>query len=220
MSNQKINVGNQSNDGTGDSIRKAFQIVNDNFQELYGLAGIGDGLFFNKLKDTPRSYLASSSTWPAVIITDNIGGFYGTLTQKYLVGDGYIVVENTASNIIKISQTNLNLSLDASPKLGGDIDGRQHRALNFADPVLPQDLATKRYVDENTPGSIVNLYVSTNGQDIFPLYVDVSKQGRSLKTAFASINKACQVAESIMNTSTQELGPYQKDITLDRKSVV
>ena len=219
MSNQKINIGNQSNDGTGDSIRKAFQIVNDNFQELYGLAGIGDGLFFNKLKDTPRSYLASSSTWPAVITTDNIGGFYGTLTQKYLVGDGYIVVDNTSSNVITISQKNLNITLDASPKFGGDVDGQQHRALNFADPVLPQDLATKNYVDTNTPGSIVNLYVSTNGRDTFPLYVDTSKQGRSLRTAFASINKACQVAESIMNTSTQELGPYQKDITLNTGAI-
>jgi hypothetical protein len=215
MSNQKINIGNQSNDGTGDSIRTAFQIVNENFQELYGLAGIGDGLFFNKLKDTPRSYLASSATWPALITTDSVGGFYGTLTQKYLVGDGYIVVDNTSSNYIKLSQKSLNLSLDAAPVLGGNIDGSNFRAMNFADPVYPQDLATKNYVDTNTPGSTVNLYVATNGRDTFPIYVDASKQGRSLRTAFASINKACQVAEAIMSTSTQELGPYQKDITLN-----
>jgi hypothetical protein len=87
--------------------------------------------------------------------------------------------------------------------------------MNFADPVYPQDLATKNYVDTNTPGSTVNLYVSTSGRDTFPVYVDASKQGRSLRTAFATINKACQVAEAIMNTSTQELGPYQKDITLN-----
>ena len=215
MSNQKINIGNQSNDGTGDSIRKAFQIVNENFQELYGLAGIGDGLFFNKLKDTPKSYLASSATWPALITTDNIGGFYGTLTQKYLIGDGYIVVDNTSSNYIKLSQKALNLSLDSAPVLGGNIDGSNFRAMNFADPVYPQDLATKNYVDTNTPGSTVNLYVSTNGRDTFPVYVDYNKQGRSLRTAFLTINKACQVAETIMSTSTQELGPYQKDITLN-----
>lgn len=215
MSNQKVNIGNQSNDGTGDSIRKAFQIVNENFQELYGLAGIGDGLFFNKLKDTPRSYFASSATWPAVITTDSVGGFYGTLTQKYLVGDGFITVDNTGSNTIKISQKALNIALDSAPILGGDIDGNNFRAFNFADPVYPQDLATKNYVDTNTPGSTVNLYVSTSGRDTFPVYVDVSKQGRSLRTAFLTINKACQVAESIMSTSTQELGPYQKDITFN-----
>ena len=36
MAQQKINLGTQGNDGTGDAIRVAFSKVNDNFGELYG----------------------------------------------------------------------------------------------------------------------------------------------------------------------------------------
>lgn len=43
MTKQVINIGNQSNDGTGDAIREAFQKVNSNFTELYQLNGISTG---------------------------------------------------------------------------------------------------------------------------------------------------------------------------------
>ena len=35
MSQQQINIGGQANDGTGDSIRDAFDKVNSNFNEVY-----------------------------------------------------------------------------------------------------------------------------------------------------------------------------------------
>ena len=35
MAQQYINIGGQPNDGTGDSIRDAFQKTNDNFTDVY-----------------------------------------------------------------------------------------------------------------------------------------------------------------------------------------
>jgi len=32
-----VNIGQQGNDGTGDSIRDAFRKVNENFQDLYAV---------------------------------------------------------------------------------------------------------------------------------------------------------------------------------------
>ena len=36
MAKQSINIGTNPNDGTGSSLRAAFDICNDNFTELYG----------------------------------------------------------------------------------------------------------------------------------------------------------------------------------------
>jgi len=39
MGKQTINIGTTANDGTGDALRTAFDKVNDNFDELYGVTG-------------------------------------------------------------------------------------------------------------------------------------------------------------------------------------
>ena len=36
MALQSINIGSAANDGTGSTLRAAFDICNDNFSELYG----------------------------------------------------------------------------------------------------------------------------------------------------------------------------------------
>ena len=41
MSKQTINIGTTANDGTGDTLRDAMGITNDNFTELYNI-GVGD----------------------------------------------------------------------------------------------------------------------------------------------------------------------------------
>jgi hypothetical protein len=69
---QKINIGNQSNDGTGDSIREAFRKVNENFTELYGVNNLGEGLFLTKLKDTPSELKASTTQSAAILVSDTL----------------------------------------------------------------------------------------------------------------------------------------------------
>ena len=55
MAKQEIDIGVEGNDGTGDSIRESFKKVNDNFQELYAVFGLGGQISFTTLNDTPSS---------------------------------------------------------------------------------------------------------------------------------------------------------------------
>jgi hypothetical protein len=206
-----INVGNQSNDGTGDSIREAFKKVNANFQELYGINNLGEGLFFTKLKDAPSKLNASTPSTATILVVDYFGN---TLTQKSLIAGQGIVIVNSATTL-SITNPNASLKTDQAPQLGANIDGNNFKGINFADPEDPQDLATKYYVDHNGFFSTVNLYVSTSGRDSFPDEVPEERRGRSLAYAFRTINKACQAAETIINTSTVELGANRQYITLN-----
>lgn len=209
---QTINIGNQTNDGTGDSIRDAFRKVNENFQELYGVNNLGAGLFFTKLKDTPKQLIASSTTTPAVLVSDNFGN---TVTQKLLVAGQGITISNTGGGVITITNPYSSLVTDAAPQLGANMNGRGYKGVNFGNPTDPQDLVTKFYADNNSPFSKVNFYVSTNGTDTFTPDVPFERQGRSLAYAFKTIAYACSRAEDIISTSTAELSSYQQLMTLN-----
>jgi hypothetical protein len=213
---QTINIGNQTNDGTGDSIRDAFRKVNENFQELYGVNNLGAGLFFTKLKDTPKQLLASSTTTPTVIVVDNYGN---TVTQKLLVAGEGISISNTNSGAIVITNPYSSLVTDAAPRLGANMDGNGYKGTNFANPTEPADLVTKQYADNNSPYSLVNFYVSTSGRDTFPPDIAPAKQGRSLAYAFRTIAYACERAEEIISTSTSELSSYQQVMTLNSSAI-
>jgi hypothetical protein len=212
---QKINIGNQSNDGTGDSIREAFRKVNENFTELYGVNNLGDGLYLTKLKDTPDVLTPSTTQTAALLVTDYFGN---TLTQKLMIAGQGIVISNTGSQVV-ISNPAAALSTDTSPELGGDLGGNSFRGKNFRDPIDPQDLATKYYVDNNGYASKTNFYVSNNGRDSFPPEVPTYKYGREWAYAFKTINRACEAAEEIISTSTLELSAYSQPITLNNGAV-
>lgn len=200
MAKKTIFIGNQSNDGTGDSIRDAFDKVNQNFGELYSINNAGTGLYFTKLDDTPK------------ILTDGailVNSAANTVTQKLLVaGTGVSII--TSASSITISNTNSSLFTDASPTLSTNLNGNSFQANNFADPTLNQDLATKKYVDDNGFASSVNLYVSAqSGNDLRT----GPKAGRALAYAYKTIGKAAKMAETLINSSSVELGPDQKYIT-------
>lgn len=200
MAKKTIFIGNQSNDGTGDSIRDAFDKVNQNFNELYSINNAGSGLFFTNLDDTPRSLI------PGSLIVSSAAN---TVTQKVLIASTGISIVSTSTGIT-ISNTNSSLFTDPEPQLSANLNGNSFQAIGFADPVLNQDLATKKYVDDNGFASSVNLYVSAqSGNDTRT----GPKAGRALAYAYKTINKACQVAETLINSSTIELGPDQKYIT-------
>lgn len=200
MAKKTIFIGNQSNDGTGDSIRDAFDKVNQNFNELYSINNAGSGLFFTNLDDTPRSLI------PGSLIVSSAAN---TVTQKVLIASTGISIVSTSTGIT-ISNTNSSLFTDPEPKLSANLNGNSFQAIGFADPILNQDLATKKYVDDNGFASSVNLYVSAQSGNDNRTGV---KAGRALAYAYKTINKACQVAEALINSSTIELGPDQKYIT-------
>ena len=55
MARKVINIGTTGNDATGDSIREGFNKVNQNFTEIYASLGLGGGLTFSSLDDTPST---------------------------------------------------------------------------------------------------------------------------------------------------------------------
>jgi len=71
--------------------------------------------------------------------------------------------------------------------------------------------ATKFYVDNATMYSQVNLFVSTNGDDVQTLS-PLGKEGRAWNYAYKTIGAAALAAENFMNLSNTEPGPYKQRI--------
>jgi len=141
MARKQINIGSTGNDATGDSIRTGFDKVNQNFTEVYAALGLGGGLNFEALDNTP-STLSSNK----VIGTNNAGD---AIQQKTLVGDGITVDFGADPNSIYIRNTGTELARDTSPELGGNLDGLgQFKIVRLADPTNPQDAVTKQYADD------------------------------------------------------------------------
>ena len=102
-------------------------------------------------------------------------------------------------------------------KSGGDMTG----VLNLSDhpgglagsgtPNGSDDLqaATKYYVDNSSYSSNFNLYVTTTGDDS-QARTPRGKEGRDRSYAYASINKACQKAEQLVDEAPWETGPYRQ----------
>ena len=75
--------------------------------------------------------------------------------------------------------------------------------------------ATKAYVDSAGFGSAVNLYVSQGSGDDARDNISDNLKGRSLATAYKTIEGALKKAEEIMLESQRELGPYKKLLTFN-----
>ena len=72
--------------------------------------------------------------------------------------------------------------------------------------------ATKRYVDNSSFGSSVNLYVATSGEDE-RAGVSPQLQGRALAYAYRTLEAALKKAEELVLESRFEIGPYKKILT-------
>lgn len=148
LARQVINIGIQSNDGTGDSIREAFRKTNDNFIQLYNrLNATGAGFTFyggNTLIDTPAIPIANR-----ILVTDP----EFTVTQVDLVGGtGIEITKVTGSgtdNTWRIINTSSSLITDGNPTLSTDLNGNNYRATAFADPIDDKDLVTRKYLYDN-----------------------------------------------------------------------
>jgi hypothetical protein len=119
-------------------------------------------------------------------------------------------------------------AIDTSTGLPDPLQGVMSGPLILArDPTAEDDLgpyagriaATKRYVDNASYFSRVNLYVSTSGNDNRE-ELEKNQQGRALAYAFRSIEAAAKRAEEIILESPLELGPYKKKLTFTLAEVV
>lgn len=116
MSREEINIGGQANDGTGDSIREAFDKVNSNFTEIYagGIGGTDLGPLENRVSETENDINLLNSrvdgagidiaglnsrvnaTEEAIDVLENglSGELAGLLNQVYPVGSIYTNASN------------------------------------------------------------------------------------------------------------------------------
>ena len=133
MAKQNIDIGVEGNDGTGDSIRESFRKVNENFQELYAVFGIGGQISFTDLSDTPNTYQGNENKIPAVksdgsginllqLASNNaLDGTNDTIGFDYTI-DGKLVVKQLISKV----------SNDPVPTLGGPLDAATQPIANVA----------------------------------------------------------------------------------------
>jgi hypothetical protein len=126
MSKQSIDIGVQGNDGTGDSIREAFRKVNENFTDLYAVFGAGGQINSTDLDDMPSSYTGNQ-----VFITNSTGD---AVLAKTLSGGAGIDIDTSALDEIVISSTSSSIDSDASPSLGGPLNGTTFPIGNIAVP--------------------------------------------------------------------------------------
>ena len=116
MTKQVINIGVEGNDASGDSIRDAFKKANENFTELYAIFGQGGAIGFTALSDTP-STLGQNK----VPVTDAAGS---AILMKDIVGGAGIVVDNTSTTQLTITNTGSSVVQDLSPTLGGHMNAQ------------------------------------------------------------------------------------------------
>jgi len=117
MAKQQVDIGTEGNDGTGDSIRESFKKVNENFEELYAVFGIGGQIGFVDLTDTPNTLLGNETKIPVVNPAGN------AIELRSLTSNGSVAFSFDQDGEVVISVASSNVELDTSPTLGGPLDG-------------------------------------------------------------------------------------------------
>ena len=143
MSNQTINIGNQPNDGTGDSIYVSFQKVNANFQEVYTLLGFGAGFSFLRLKESPAALQPN-----AVLQVNSVGTKF--INKTLVAGTGMQITLTTST--IEFINTASSLVADSNPRLSADISGQSAFSLINMDvngPKADYDAVSRKWIYEN-----------------------------------------------------------------------
>lgn len=105
MTQQSIDIGVQGNDGTGDSIRESFRKVNENFNEIYAVFGLGGTINFTNLSDAPSSYTANQ-----VITANNLGTLL--VARDFVAGNG-ITIDTSDDESVVIGATIQGLNSDS-----------------------------------------------------------------------------------------------------------
>ena len=143
MARKEINIGVEGNDGTGDSIRDSFGKVNDNFQEIYAVLGLGGALSFIGLDDVAaNSYQTADNNKILTVDSNN-----EKIQFTKLDSNDTIVIDQSVPGVIKFSSLASALINDPDPTLAADMDANQKRITNVADAQLDTDAPNKGYVD-------------------------------------------------------------------------
>jgi hypothetical protein len=120
MAKQEIDIGVEGNDGTGDSIRESFRKVNDNFNELYAIFGLGGQISFTNLNDTPNSLLSNEGK-VVLVKPDATGLEFYSLVSGGGTNDpsnpNNTVVFSIVNDKLVVEAINSKLSTDPAPAI-------------------------------------------------------------------------------------------------------
>ncbi len=156
MAKQQIDIGIEGNDGTGDSIRESFRKVNENFQELYAVFGIGGQISFTDLNDTPNTYEGNENKVPLVksdgsginlleLASDNsLDGTPDTIGFDFTV-DGKVIIRQLISKV----------SNDPEPILSGPLDAATQPIANVSVTQAAIDTFNSIHGTDLTTGALV-----------------------------------------------------------------
>ena len=157
MVKKVINVGVEGNDATGDSIRESFVKTNENFNELYAAFGLGGGISFTSLEDTPEELTSNT-----VFIVNDAGT---QIVAKSLVAGEGINIDITQPTQIVIENTGSRLVNDTSPSLGNTLNASGLGIGNLGNPDPLQAAALGVSIDTFAinKGYADNRYLNASG---------------------------------------------------------
>lgn len=117
ISLQQINVGNTANDGTGDTLRDAFQIINENFsiiETVGGISGIANGTSSVSIPAVDGAITMSSGATSNVVVINASGA---TVTGIFVANSVSAVANVTAGNVQ--GTTRMIIPVGSSDPAGG-----------------------------------------------------------------------------------------------------
>jgi len=198
MAKQGIDIGIEGNDGTGDSIRESFRKVNENFQELYAVFGIGGQISFTDLNDTPNTYEGNENKVPLVksdgsginlleLASDNsLDGTPDTIGFDFTV-DGKVIIKQLVSKV----------SNDPEPILGGPMDAATQPIANIS--------VTQAAID--TFNSVHGTNLTTGALVIDKAFADRNYQGKEVAGAGLRLgDEPSSAASYVLTTTSTSLG--------------
>ena len=115
MAKQTIGIGSAANDGTGSTLRAAFDICNDNFTELYD----GSGGLLHKIEGTnfTGSLLVGHSTTGTLSSAENNTGVGIGALDALTSGDSNVAIGNLAGSAITTGGSNILIGRAAGDAL-------------------------------------------------------------------------------------------------------
>ena len=155
MARQQVDIGVEGNDGTGDSIRESFRKVNENFQELYAVFGIGGQISFTDLSDTPNNYEGNENK-VAIVRSDGSGiNLLELASDNSLNGDADTIgFDFSVDGKVILRQLVSKVSNDPAPVLGGPLDAATQP---IAAVSVDQDAVDTFNAVHRTPDSLITI---------------------------------------------------------------
>ena len=161
MAKQEINIGAKGNDGTGDSIRQSFKKVNDNFNEIYAVFGLGGSIKFTSLSDTPETTVGNQGK---VVMVNSSGSAIDFFS---LVSDAQTndAANNDNTILFEVSGDKLVAKV-INPKLINDPAPATGNPLKIGDTAAYSDVVKANMLDNTQREAFVTAYNIKHGASI------------------------------------------------------